>query len=123
LLCMGRSRYKVVEPYPHFITCTVANWLSLFSQPELTEIVISSLRFLRPENRLTLYAYVVMENHMHLIATATNLAKAMQSFKSFSAKQIVRSLSYVDEPWHWRYSSARNYTSQPGILEVEVLEV
>jgi hypothetical protein len=30
---------------------------------------------------------------------------------------------YVDEPCHWRYSSARNYAGQPGILQVEVLEI
>jgi len=30
---------------------------------------------------------------------------------------------YVAEPWHWQYSSARNYAGLPGILEVEMLEV
>jgi len=25
---------------------------------------------------------------------------------------------YVDEPVHWRYSSARNYNGLPGLLEV-----
>ena len=25
---------------------------------------------------------------------------------------------YVDEPVHWRYSSARNYARQPGLIEV-----
>jgi hypothetical protein len=25
---------------------------------------------------------------------------------------------YVDDPLHWRYSSARNYAGLPGLLEV-----
>jgi hypothetical protein len=25
---------------------------------------------------------------------------------------------FVDEPRHWRYSSARNYEGQPGLIEV-----
>jgi hypothetical protein len=25
---------------------------------------------------------------------------------------------YVDEPIHWRYSSARNYVGMPGLIEV-----
>jgi putative transposase len=25
---------------------------------------------------------------------------------------------YVDDPVHWRYSSARNYAGQPGLIEV-----
>ncbi|WP_174270025.1 hypothetical protein [Solitalea canadensis] len=28
----------------------------------------------------------------------------------------------VDEPEHYRYSSARNYAGQPGLIEVEFLE-
>jgi len=27
---------------------------------------------------------------------------------------------YVDAPEHWRYSSARNYAGQPGLLEVDM---
>jgi hypothetical protein len=26
---------------------------------------------------------------------------------------------FVDEPVHWRYSSARNYAGQTGLIEVE----
>ena len=26
---------------------------------------------------------------------------------------------YVDQPEHWRYSSARNYAGQEGLIEVE----
>jgi putative transposase len=89
---MGRSRYQGIDAYPHFITCTVVNWLMLFSQPELAAIVLSSLDFLQSQNRLTLHAFVMMENHLHRIATANNLSREMQSFKSFSAKQMVRSL-------------------------------
>jgi putative transposase len=177
---MGRSRYHVIDTYPHFITCTIVNWLPLFSQPDLAAIVLSSLDFLQSQNRLTLHAYVIMENHLHLIATASNLSREMQSFKSFSAKQMIRSLEqnqqtfwlqqlrlhkrpdkaqstyqvwqegfhpqmlqsaemlhqkleyihhnpvrrgYVAEPWHWRYSSARDYAGQSGSLAVEMLAI
>ena len=177
---MGRSRYQVIETYPHFTTNTVVNWLPLFSQPDLTAIVLSSLDFLQSQKRLTLHAYVIMENHLHLIVTADDLSREMQSFKSFSAKQMVGLLEqnqqtfwlrqlrlhkrpdqvqstyqvwqegfhpqmiqsaemlqqkleyihnnpvrrgYVDEPWHWRYSSARNYAGQPGFLAVEMLAI
>jgi hypothetical protein len=29
-----------------------------------------------------------------------------------------RARGYVDDPTHWRYSSARNYAGQPGLIEV-----
>jgi hypothetical protein len=25
---------------------------------------------------------------------------------------------YVDDPTHWRYSSARNYAGRPGLIEI-----
>ncbi len=37
---MGRSRYQAIDTHPHFITCTVVNWLTLFSQPEITAVVL-----------------------------------------------------------------------------------
>jgi len=27
---------------------------------------------------------------------------------------------YVDEPTHWRYSSARNYAGEPGLVPVTI---
>jgi len=31
---MGRSRYRMSEQVPHFLTCTVINWLPLFTRPK-----------------------------------------------------------------------------------------
>jgi REP element-mobilizing transposase RayT len=30
---------------------------------------------------------------------------------------------YVDEPIHWRYSSARNYAGMPGLLDVTLFSL
>ena len=64
---MGRSRYKIYEPtHPHFVTCTIPNWLPVFTRKESVEILIQNLK---------LYAYVVLENHMHLIVQEDMLIK------------------------------------------------
>ncbi len=86
---MSRSRYKIFEnEYPHFLTCTIVNWLPLFGFERITEIILDSLRFLQKENRLLLYSYVIMENHLHLIASSEELSKEMGDFNSFTAKKI-----------------------------------
>ena len=72
---MGRSRYKFLEKQPHFLTRTVVNWLPIFSQPELARIIISSLDFLGKHQGLSLHGYVIIENHLHLIASSENLSK------------------------------------------------
>jgi REP element-mobilizing transposase RayT len=172
---MGRDRYRILDgAAPHFLTCTVLEWLPLFAQPANVQILLDSLTYLRGEGRLTLYGYVILENHCHLLAAAPDIGKTMASFKSFTAGQIVKRLTeryspvldllafhkarhkvdrehqvwqegshpelieggammlskleyihsnpvargYVDDPVHWRYSSARNYAGQEGLIEV-----
>jgi len=89
---MGRSRYKFIENSPHFLTCTVVNWLPVFSKPEFAQIILNSLDFLSDSQRLKLHAYVIMENHLHLIASAKNISKEIAAFKSFTARSIIDSL-------------------------------
>jgi putative transposase len=88
---MAKSRYRVVTDgsEPYFLTCTVVNWLPLFGNPKIAEIVIESLRFLHEQGRMSLHGYVVMENHLHLIASAGDLRKELGDFKSFTARRCI----------------------------------
>ena len=86
---MGRSRYHVLGTQPHFLTCTLINWMPLFGNMEIVQIILNSLNFLQRQQRLTLYGYVIMENHLHLIAAAANLSKEIGNFKSFTARSII----------------------------------
>ncbi len=175
---MTRSRYRIAEnDAAYFLTCTAVGWLPVFARPKAVEIVLDSWRFLQHHRRLTIYGYVVLENHVHLIASASDLAKEIGDFKSFTARQIIDSLraakevsfleqlrshmlrhksdreyqlwqegshpqqigdeemmrqkleyihlnpvkrGYVDDPTHWRYSSARDYMGQKGLIPVEL---
>ena len=87
---MGRSRYKITEDgAPHFLTCTTIRWIPIFTRVETVEIVLRSLRFLQTEERLLIFGYVVLENHLHLIASGRELGKAIGSFKSYTARRII----------------------------------
>ena len=173
---MSRTRYKIYDnAYPHFLTCSIVEWLPVFTRPEAVQIVLDSWSFLQRENRIKIYAYVVLENHLHLIASADDLSKEIGDFKSYTARQLIDMLKqrnarslldqlhffkahhktdrdfqlwqegshpqqitsvemmrqkieyihrnpvkrrYVDDPLHWRYSSARNYEGLAGLLDV-----
>ncbi|HEY9852586.1 MAG TPA: transposase [Leptolyngbyaceae cyanobacterium] len=86
---MRRSRYHVLGDQPHFVTCTVINWIPLFSKIEIAEIVLDSLKFLQCQQRLKLYGYILMENHLHLLASTASLSKEIGNFKSFTARTII----------------------------------
>lgn len=86
---MGRSRYQIVDPrLPHFVTCTVLSWLPVFTRPETVGILLDSLRFLQKEG-LKIYAWVILENHLHLIVQAENLPEMMLRFKRHTAKSCL----------------------------------
>jgi len=173
---MTRDRYRAGSPgVPHFLTNTVVGWLPAFSRPAVAQAVIDSWSFLADRQRIVLHAFVIMENHVHWIASAEDLSAELQSFKSFTTKRIVELLEeegverllgelrkrkaehkrltqyqfwqegshpeeivseemmrtklayihdnpvrrgYVDDPVHWRYTSARNYAGLTGLIPV-----
>lgn len=71
------------------MTCTVVEWLPLFTRPEIVQILLDCWAYQRDHAGLRLYGYVVLENHLHFIAQARNLSKCVSSFKSFTARQIL----------------------------------
>ena len=88
---MGRSRYKFFsdENGPYFLTCTIINWLPLFGFPEIATIILDSLKFLIKNERIDLHGFVIMENHLHLVATSQDMSKEIGNFKSFTARSII----------------------------------
>jgi putative transposase len=88
---MTRTRYHFLpdDPSPYFLTATTVNWLPLFSNPDIAVIILDSLRYLITCKRLTLHSYVIMENHLHLIASAKDLTKEIANFKSFTARKCI----------------------------------
>src|SRR5205823_12883558 len=85
-----RSRYRFHEGhYAYFLTCTIVGWLPVFTRPETVQIIYDSWRFLQDNGRLTVYGYVILENHLHLIASSPDLSKEIGDFKSFTARRII----------------------------------
>jgi REP element-mobilizing transposase RayT len=92
---MTRSRYRIYDnAYPHFMTCTIVGWLSVFTRPETVEIDFDSWRYLGREREFKVFAYVILENHLHLIAASPQLAEDMGDFKSYTARQIIDLLEH-----------------------------
>jgi REP element-mobilizing transposase RayT len=90
---MTRTRYRYLgTDAPYFLTLTVNNWLPLFTRPETVDILLDGWRYLRDNHAFTLHGYVILENHLHLVAHSPELPKDMQRFKSYSAKRLLEVL-------------------------------
>ena len=95
-----RSRYQVVKNNGvYFITSTIVEWISVFTKKEYFDIVIQSLSYCRQNKGLKLFAYVVMDNHVHFIASANNLSQIMKDFKSYTAREIIKTAQTDDRKW------------------------
>ncbi len=90
---MPRSRYRFVgEDAPYFMTMTVNHWLPVFTRSQSVEVVLESWRWLQRNEGLRLHGFVILENHLHLVAYAPELPRLIQRFKSYTARQIIDQL-------------------------------
>src|SRR5215472_15630174 len=87
---MTRSRYRIWEKdQAHFLTCTVVGWIPVFTRPETMDIILDSWRYLQEHRAFQLFGYVILETHLHLIASSPDLSREMKDFKSFTARRII----------------------------------
>ncbi|HNR32907.1 MAG TPA: transposase [Candidatus Hydrogenedentes bacterium] len=91
-----------------FLTATIIEWIPVFIGQDACDIVIDALRFCRAHKGLRLYAYVVMENHIHLVAEAPDLGQVVRDFKRHTAKELIRLAEVENKTWllnqfsYWR---------------------
>ncbi len=52
----------------YFLTFTVIDWIDVFGRVEYRDIVVKSLIYCIKEKGLLVNAWVIMTNHIHLVA-------------------------------------------------------
>ncbi len=88
-----RSRYQFIVPDGvYFITTTVVHWMPIFVNDVYCQIIIDSLKYCQKHKDLHLYAYVILENHIHLIVSGLRLSRIIQDFKKYTAHAIIQQL-------------------------------
>lgn len=91
---MDNGGYRIADQFAtYFLTFTIVGWVDLFTRKECKQILIESLKYCQEIKGLMLYAYVIMESHMHLVASAheksNGLSSIIRDFKKFTSKEIV----------------------------------
>ena len=92
---MEDGGYKIVDQNAtYFLTFTVVGWIDLFTRKECKQIIIDSLKYCQQQKGLMIYAYVLMESHIHLVASAqeksSGISAIIRDFKKFTSKQIIQ---------------------------------
>jgi REP element-mobilizing transposase RayT len=95
-----RTRYRITDGnYPFFVTTTTVAWIPVFTRKPYLEVLINSLNFCRQHKGLKIFAYVIMDNHIHLVVSGEKLSDILKEFKSYTAREIVRLAGEENKIW------------------------
>lgn len=88
--------YKIVnQNHIHFITPTIVGWLDVFTRKIYKDVIVDSLNYCVEHKGLSVHAYVIMSNHLHLVVSAKEgfgLSEIIRDFKSHTARQMIKEL-------------------------------
>ena len=85
----------IITEYPHFFTATCLEWKKLLAPDKYKDIIINSLRFLVKDQRVMVYGFVIMHNHLHLVwhlRAGRKRPDVQRDFLKFTAQQIKEDL-------------------------------
>src|SRR5258706_6064197 len=90
-----REGYIIKDQFAtYFLTLTICGWVDLFTRKIYKDILIAAFKYAQQQNQLILYAYVIMSNHLHLIARANDkqkktLSDIIRDFKKYTHHQML----------------------------------
>ena len=82
---------QLIDHHAHFFTATILNWKHLLKEDKYKDVIIESLRFLVKENRIKVYAFNIMPNHIHVIwhiQAGYKREDVQRDFLKFTAQQF-----------------------------------
>ena len=85
-------KHTIKTNNPYFLTMTVVGWADVFSRDNHKKIIIESLKYCQEHKGLVVFAYVIMTNHIHMLANTNEpflLNDTIRDFKKFTSKKIV----------------------------------
>ena len=95
------EQFVAAKRYADYLTVTCLEWLPILEDDYFKGIITDSLYFLSENKRASIYAFVIMSNHLHLIwqILGNHRRDAVQrDFLKFTAQQILRVLKSESLP-------------------------
>jgi putative transposase len=111
---MSFRGYKITNNKSiYFISFAIVGWVDVFTRKDYSEILVESLKYCQEHKGLVLYAWCIMSNHVHLIASARNgnLSDMHRDLKSFTSKKIVSAIEShnAESRKEWMLSIFKRY--------------
>lgn len=84
----------------YHLTFTVVDWGDIFTRPDYKMILADSLNYCISHKNLEVYAWVLMTNHLHLVARVHppfRMSDVILDFKKFTSKRLSESIIQLPE--------------------------
>lgn len=88
----------------YFLTLQVIEWVDVFTRAVYKDIIVENLSYCCQHKGLEIFAFVIMSNHVHLIARSNtnNLSGTLRDFKSYTSKEMIKVVESEQESRrHW----------------------
>lgn len=96
-----REKYTIVNQFEaYFMTLTIVYWVDLFTRTAYKQIIVDSLNYCVAQKGLIIYGWVLMSNHLHLIARTeepNTMSGFLRDFKKFTSKSLAEEVLSTDE--------------------------
>jgi REP element-mobilizing transposase RayT len=106
------NKYKIRDTdKAYFITSTVVGWIDVFTRPNHKMLIVQSLRHCIKNKGLAIYAWCLVQSHLHMICRAENgfhLSNILRDFKTYTSKKIIEQIEEESESrreWMLEYFS------------------
>jgi putative transposase len=100
----------------YFMTFTIVGWIDVFSRRVYKDMLIESLKYCQIHKGLNLHAYVIMSNHVHLVASVNEgheLSVFVRDFKKFTSKNILEYIETgIESRKEWMLHQFKYYASK-----------
>ena len=103
-------KYKFHNPEGvYFISFAVQGWVDVFTRNEYNNIIIDNLSYCQKNKGLELFAWCLMTNHIHLLATPSTkdgITRMMQYIGRYYVPYINHTYGTSGTLWEGRYKSS-----------------
>jgi REP element-mobilizing transposase RayT len=97
---MSGDKYFITNQHQtYFVTCTIVNWIDLFTRPVYQQIITDSLNYCSEYKGLKLNGWVLMSNHLHFAGRCEEphrMSDFLRDFKKHKSKQLAQAI--IDTP-------------------------
>jgi len=109
----------------YFLTCTITDWHQILNNHGRFDILLHSLLYCQSHKDLKIFAWVFMNNHIHLIVKSPDVSGFVRDFKKYTAFELMKNLQKTEPEMAMFFALSNGKyciwekTNMPKMIETE----